>query len=123
MALQRSDARASAIRAAEPVLALPAIRFSDVQVVFAGEGREGSALDHVSFDVPPGKITTVVGPSGCGKTTLLRLASGLVAASAGLVSFQGTPVTGLNTAVGFVTQDSNLFPWLTALGNVEFPLA
>jgi len=123
MASQRSDARAFAIRAAEPIAEPPAIRFSEVQVVFAGEGRDVFALDRVSFDVPPGKITTVVGPSGCGKTTLLRLASGLVVASAGLVSFQGAPVTGLNTAVGFVTQDSNLFPWLTALGNVEFPLA
>jgi NitT/TauT family transport system ATP-binding protein len=123
MAAQGSEARAFAIRAAEPAADLPAIRFSDVQLVFAGEGREVIALERVSFDVPPGKITTVVGPSGCGKTTLLRLASGLVAASAGLVSFHGAPVTGLNTAVGFVTQDSNLFPWLTTVGNVEFPLA
>jgi len=73
--------------------------------------------------VPPGEITTVVGPSGCGKTTLLRLASGLIKASSGDVICNGTPVTGLNTSVGYVTQDSNLFPWLTALGNVEFPLA
>jgi NitT/TauT family transport system ATP-binding protein len=123
MAVQGSEARAFAIRAVEPAADLPAIRFSDIQLVFAGEGREVIALERVSFDVPPGKITTVVGPSGCGKTTLLRLASGLVAASAGLVSFHGAPVTGLNTAVGFVTQDSNLFPWLTTVGNVEFPLA
>jgi NitT/TauT family transport system ATP-binding protein len=122
-AVQGSEARAFAIRAVEPAADLPAIRFSDIQLVFAGEGREVIALERVSFDVPPGKITTVVGPSGCGKTTLLRLASGLVAASAGLVSFHGAPVTGLNTAVGFVTQDSNLFPWLTTVGNVEFPLA
>lgn len=77
----------------------------------------------MSFDVPPGKITTVVGPSGCGKTTLLRLASGLVPASAGTLAYNGVAVAGLNTSVGYVTQDSNLFPWLTALGNVEFPLA
>jgi NitT/TauT family transport system ATP-binding protein len=101
----------------------PAIRFSDVQLVFDGQGRQVVALDRVTFDVSPGKITTVVGPSGCGKTTLLRLAAGLVTASAGEVSCNGVPVNGLNTAVGFVTQDSNLFPWLTAVGNVEFPLA
>ena len=47
------------------------------------------ALDRVSFDVPPGEITTVVGPSGCGKTTLLRLASGLMAASGGTVFCNG----------------------------------
>src|SRR5215813_3811185 len=120
MAAQRGDVRAFAIRAVEEP---PAIRFTDIQLAFAGQDHEVLALDRVSFDVPPGKITTVVGPSGCGKTTLLRLASGLIAASAGMVSCNGAPVDGLNTAVGFVTQDSNLFPWLTALGNVEFPLA
>ena len=49
-------------------------------------------LDGVSFDVPPGKITTVVGFSGCGKTTLLRLATGLVNASAGTVICKGVAV-------------------------------
>jgi NitT/TauT family transport system ATP-binding protein len=123
MAAQRTDARPLVMHAVEQAAELPAICFSNVELVFAGQGREILALDRVSFDVVPGKITTVVGPSGCGKTTLLRLASGLVAASAGTVSCNGATVNGLNTAVGFVTQDSNLFPWLTALGNVEFPLA
>jgi len=122
MAAQRGDARAAAIHAVEdkPV---SAIRFDEVRLTFAGQDRDVVALDRVSFDVPPGKITSVVGPSGCGKTTLLRLASGLVSASAGSVFCSGARVDSLNTSVGFVTQDSNLFPWLTALGNVEFPLA
>ena len=100
----------------------PAIRFADVRLAFAGQDKDVTALDRVSFDVAPGKITTVVGPSGCGKTTLLRLASGLVPVSGGAVFCNGAKVIGLNTSVGYVTQDSNLFPWLTALGNVEFPL-
>jgi NitT/TauT family transport system ATP-binding protein len=91
-----------------------------VSLAFAGDTL---ALDRVSLEVAPGKITTVVGPSGCGKTTLLRLASGMIAASAGSVSHKGEVVRGLNQGIGFVTQDSNLFPWLTALGNVEFALA
>jgi ABC-type nitrate/sulfonate/bicarbonate transport system ATPase subunit len=99
------------------------IRFSDVQLIFAGHERDVLALGGVSFDVPPEKITTVVGPSGCGKTTLLRLAAGLIRASSGTVFYDGAPVDGLNTRVGYVTQDNNLFPWLTAVGNVEFPLA
>jgi NitT/TauT family transport system ATP-binding protein len=101
----------------------PAIRFADVRLAFAGENKHVIALDQVTFDVTPGKITTVVGPSGCGKTTLLRLAAGLVEASSGAVFHNGRQVSSLNTEVGFVTQDSNLFPWLTAFGNVEFPLA
>ena len=101
----------------------PAIRFADVRVAFGGDDHDLLALDRISFDVPPGKITSVVGPSGCGKTTLLRLACGLIAPSAGTVFYKGSPVEGLNTSVGYVTQDSNLFPWLTTLGNVDFPLA
>lgn len=123
MAPQRRDARAFVIHSVEDPQPTPPIRFADIKLVFAGNDTELLALDGVSFDVPPGKITTVVGPSGCGKTTLLRLASGLVPASAGTLAYNGVAVAGLNTSVGYVTQDSNLFPWLTALGNVEFPLA
>ena len=123
MAAQRSDARVRLVHAVGNPSEAPAIQFADVRLAFAGEQQDVLALDGVSFNVPPGKITTVVGPSGCGKTTLLRLASGLLPASGGTVFYKGSPVVGLNTSVGYVTQDSNLFPWLTALGNVEFPLA
>jgi NitT/TauT family transport system ATP-binding protein len=117
------DGPAFVVHSAEQSTARPAIRFEDVRLIFAGAERDLVALDRVSLDVPPSKITTVVGPSGCGKTTLLRLASGLLRASAGTVLFNGVPVNSLNTEVGYVTQDSNLFPWLTAIGNVAFPLA
>ena len=100
----------------------PLVVFDGVRLVFGGSAGDVLALDGVSFDVPAQQITTVVGPSGCGKTTLLRLVSGLVKASAGRVLFKGREVDGLNTEIGFVTQDSNLFPWLTAIENVEFPL-
>jgi NitT/TauT family transport system ATP-binding protein len=102
--------------------AAPTLDFVGVELSFSGE-TELLALDRVSFTVPSGKITTVVGPSGCGKTTLLRLASGLVAPSAGQVVQNGRLIDRINTGVGYVTQDSNLFPWLTAIDNVEFPLA
>src|SRR5262249_10682968 len=120
MSLQHSDARAFVMHAGKD---LPAIRFTDVRLAVVSQEHDVLALDRVSFDVPPGRITTVVGPSGCGKTTLLRLAAGLIGASSGTVFCNGAPVNSLNTSVGYVTQDNNLFPWLTALGNVEFPLA
>lgn len=120
---QRGDAREFLIRAVDDRAEPPMIRFANVRLVFAGHEQDLLALDGTSFDVPPEKITTVVGPSGCGKTTLLRLAAGLMRPSNGAVFHNGTPVDGLNTRVGYVTQDNNLFPWLTALGNVEFPLA
>ena len=100
----------------------PALAFSSVRLVYGAGSKDTLILDRVSFDIMPGRITTVVGPSGCGKTTLLRLASGLVRATGGQVFHQGRIVDGLNTNVGFVTQESNLFPWLTTLGNIEFPL-
>jgi NitT/TauT family transport system ATP-binding protein len=100
-----------------------ALAFAGVSLSFGSGGQSVPALDQVSFTVASGKITTVVGPSGCGKTTLLRLASGLLSTSRGTILHNGRPVDGLNTGVGYVTQDSNLFPWLTTLGNVEFPLA
>src|SRR5215470_8112538 len=124
MVAKRDDAKAFVIyAAADTTPPPPAIRFADVSLVFESNDSALTVLDRVSFDVPPGKITTVVGPSGCGKTTLLRLTSGLISASSGTVFCNGAPVNSLNTSVGYVTQDNNLFPWLTALGNVEFPLA
>jgi NitT/TauT family transport system ATP-binding protein len=99
------------------------VRFDDVCLVFDAASANVRALDGVTFDVPVGQITTVVGPSGCGKTTLLRLVAGLTMPSSGQVLYNGEKIAGLNTEVGFITQDSNLYPWLTALGNVEFPLA
>jgi len=101
----------------------PIIRFDRVDVVFPTPSGAVRALDSVSLDVAPRKFTTVVGPSGCGKTTLLRLASGMVAPAAGQTLYRGQPVNGLNSKIGFVTQESNLFPWLTLVENVEFPLA
>jgi NitT/TauT family transport system ATP-binding protein len=110
---------------ASPVPAAPAaaIELDDVSLAFAGESGALLALDRVSLTAPRGEITTVVGPSGCGKTTLLRLAAGLLKPSSGRLLYNGREVKRLNTGVGFVTQDSNLFPWATTLANVEFPLA
>jgi NitT/TauT family transport system ATP-binding protein len=98
------------------------LRFADTRVVFDAAVADVLALDGVTFDAPVGEITTVVGPSGCGKTTLLRLAAGLTRPSSGQVLYKGAAVAALNTEVGYITQDSNLFPWLTAVENVEFPL-
>ena len=88
-------------------------------------GAEGpAALDDVSFEVSAGELLTVVGPSGCGKTTLLRLLSGLTRPSDGAVLLDGVPVTEPPRQVALVFQDygRSLFPWLTVLRNVTFPL-
>ncbi len=70
-----------------------------------------------------GEFFTLVGPSGCGKTTVLNILAGFEAPSAGEVVVDGEPVRGpqRDRIVIFQEPDS-LYPWLTALENVEFPL-
>ena len=86
------------------------------------DGRE--VLSPTSFEVARGEFVCIVGPSGCGKTTLLRAASGLVAASAGEVRRNGRPMTGPSREVAFVFQDYGraLLPWRTVEGNVSLAL-
>ncbi|MCH6570298.1 MAG: ABC transporter ATP-binding protein [Acidobacteria bacterium] len=80
------------------------------------------ALEDLTLGVPYGKFVTVVGPSGCGKSTLLKLIAGLIPVSAGRILYQGVEVRGLSTKVGYVPQESKLFPWLTLEENVGFGL-
>ena len=80
------------------------------------------ALQDISLSIAHGEFVTVVGPSGCGKSTLLKLIAGFSAASAGRILCQGEEVRGLNTNVGYVPQESKLFPWLTVEENIGFGL-
>jgi putative ABC transport system ATP-binding protein len=97
-----------------------------------GEGEtEVHALKAVSFAAHAGELVAVMGPSGSGKSTLLTLAGGLDAPTAGTVSVEGTDLARLGlkdrarlrrTSVGYVFQDFNLIPALTAAENVALPL-
>jgi NitT/TauT family transport system ATP-binding protein len=77
------------------------------------------ALAPTDLSVAAGSFVSLVGPSGCGKSTLLRIASGLLAPSAGRVerAFSASPGD-----VGFVFQDATLMPWATVARNVSLPL-
>jgi NitT/TauT family transport system ATP-binding protein len=85
-------------------------------------GGEFVALEDVSLDVAPGGFLVLVGPSGCGKSTLLDLVAGLTPPKEGQVLLGGEPVTGPGLDRGVVFQQYALFPWRTALANVEFGL-
>ncbi len=99
------------------------IRVENVSKVFHTPSQPNlGALADIELDVRPGEFVTVVGPSGCGKSTLLKLIAGFSSPSAGRILFQGEEVRGLNTEVGYVPQESKLFPWLTVEENVGFGL-
>jgi NitT/TauT family transport system ATP-binding protein len=96
------------------------LRFDGVTIRLGG--RE--ILSPTSFEVARGEFVCIVGPSGCGKTTLLRAASGLVAASAGEIWRNGRPVSQPSREVAFVFQDYGraLLPWRNVAGNVSLAL-
>ena len=100
------------------------VRFDHVDLRFGGGKRRQTvqALRDVSFSVADREFCAIVGPSGCGKSTLLNLASGLRPPTGGTVYVDETPVRGLVSDVGYVTQDSNLLPWLTVEDNIRLPL-
>ncbi|MBO8193403.1 ABC transporter ATP-binding protein [Streptomyces oryzae] len=90
-----------------------------------------TALDEVSLGFRHGTFTAVMGPSGSGKSTLLQCAAGLDRPSSGSVTVGGTELTGLSETrltllrrehIGFVFQNFNLLPSLTAGQNVALPL-
>ncbi|MGI8523538.1 MAG: ABC transporter ATP-binding protein [Nocardioides sp.] len=97
-----------------------------------GEGETAvTALRAVSFASYAGELVAVMGPSGSGKSTLLTLSGGLDAPTSGVVSVEGHDLASLGnpgrarmrrTSIGYVFQDFNLIPALTAAENVSLPL-
>lgn len=78
------------------------------------DGKKIPVLEHISLNIPVGKITVILGRSGCGKTTLLRIAGGLETPDEGEV-FE-------KEKMSFVFQEARLMPWLNVRENVEFSL-
>ncbi len=102
----------------------PAIEVAGVSHVYAGRDGAVPALQDISLSVTAGRFVVIVGPSGCGKTSLLMMLAGLRRPSAGAILCAGRPIPDPDPErVGVVFQEASLFPWLSALDNVEFPLA
>jgi len=96
------------------------LRLKDVSKYYG----EVAALEQLSLDIQSGSTTALIGPSGCGKSTLLRTLIGLVTPDSGVIDFNGVELnrqsqTQVRRQVGYVVQDSGLFPHLTARSNIE----
>jgi len=108
------------------------LKVDHLSKTFTGnDGRELTVLHDVTFEIPAGDTFAIVGPSGSGKTTLLGLCAGLDQASSGSVTLNGIPLDQLsedqraavrNQHVGFIFQNFQLLPTLTALENVMIPM-
>ena len=107
------------------------LNIQNVSKTYQSAGRTLTVLEHISFSVEAGARMSIVGPSGSGKTTLLGLAAGLDRASTGSVELNGIKLDNLNEDqralvrnkhVGFIFQNFQLLPTLTALENVMVPL-
>src|SRR5512146_345867 len=109
----------------------PMLKVERLTKTYATAGGPLTVLRDVTFEVEAGATVAVVGPSGSGKTTLLGLCAGLDQPTAGRVTLNGRDLGALsederalvrNDCVGFVFQNFQLIPTLTALENVLVPL-
>ncbi len=108
-----------------------AIRCQGVTKDYGAGNALVRALRGVDLDIRAGELTLLVGPSGCGKTTLLSIIAGILHQTSGTVSVLGTDLGQLSPRqmvrfrgqnIGFVFQQFNLLPALTAAENVTVPL-
>jgi len=107
------------------------LNIRNVSKIYQSAGRELTVLDQINFSIIAGSTVAITGPSGSGKTTLLGLCAGLDRASGGTVELNGIALEKLNEDeraavrnqyVGFIFQNFQLLPTLTALENVMVPL-
>ncbi|MER9137576.1 ABC transporter ATP-binding protein [Mesorhizobium sp. M0830] len=81
-----------------------------------------TVLDGVDLSIRKGEFITLVGPSGSGKSVLLDIIGGLTQATGGDVQLDGRRITRPDPKTGYVFQQYALFPWRTALANIEYAL-
>ena len=107
------------------------LNIQNVSKTYQSAGRTLTVLDDITFLVAAGATMAIVGPSGSGKTTLLGLAAGLDRSSSGSIELNSIKLDTLNEDqraavrnkhVGFIFQNFQLLPTLTALENVMVPL-
>jgi NitT/TauT family transport system ATP-binding protein len=100
----------------------PAVSLEHVSVEFASRDSTRPVLNDLSLELAAGEFVALVGRSGCGKTTVLNLVAGLIHPAAGTLSVLGTTPRRARPSLGYMFARDALFPWRTALSNVEIGL-
>ncbi|MBV8087735.1 MAG: ABC transporter ATP-binding protein [Chloroflexi bacterium] len=99
------------------------IQVRDLTKTYATRSGESvTALAGVNLTITAGEFVSVVGPSGCGKTTLLKILAGLLPASGGSATLDGTPMDRPRRDIGVVFQTPVLLPWRTVFDNTMLPV-
>src|SRR4051812_21521129 len=121
----------SNVPAETPAVNQAILQVSGLSKIYRSGDRELAVLRNVNLSVAAGETCAIIGPSGSGKTTLLSLCAGLDEATSGSVRIAGQALETLNhdaraalrnRLVGFVFQNFQLIPTLTAIENVLVPL-
>ena len=102
-----------------PNAATPIVELSGINMTFGEKtGEKMKVLDDINLTVNEHDVMALLGPSGCGKSTIMRILSGLIQPSSGVVKYKGTPLNGVNPGVAMVFQNFALFPWLSVKENI-----
>jgi NitT/TauT family transport system ATP-binding protein len=101
---------------------MPLLEVKKLDKAFVNDGRSITAIDQLSLSIEQHEFVSIVGPSGCGKSTFLHIVGGFEPATAGELRLNGRPIGPPGPDRGMMFQDLSLFPWLTAIENVAWPL-
>ncbi|MFL6798006.1 MAG: ABC transporter ATP-binding protein [Xanthobacteraceae bacterium] len=101
---------------------MPLLEVIDLDKTFTADKRTVTAIDQLSLGIDEHEFVSIVGPSGCGKSTFLHIVGGFEPATRGAVLLNGQPIGPPGPDRGMMFQDLSLFPWLTAIENVAWPL-
>jgi len=119
----------TAVTATESSTENPRLRIHGVGRDFHTKAGVTHAVSGVDLTIRRGEFVALIGRSGCGKTTLLRMIGGLLSPTAGTIEVDGRSLwrdghvePSAVTKLGFVFQESNLFPWYSVLDNIALPL-